>query len=45
LACQTFVQKSVIGQLGLNVWHAYEEFAGGGLKTSDGRDAYVRWLM
>lgn len=45
LACQTFVSKSTTGQLGLKAWHAWEQWSGGELTTSDGKEAYVRWLM
>ncbi|KAI4603397.1 hypothetical protein KJ359_006192 [Pestalotiopsis sp. 9143b] len=45
LACQTFVSKSTTGQLGLKAWHAWEQWSGGELTTSDGKEAYVRWLI
>ncbi len=41
-ACNYFVKQSVIGQLGLQVWHAYE--TKDNQATSDG-PGFVRWLM
>ncbi|KAK6072582.1 hypothetical protein SCUP234_09132 [Seiridium cupressi] len=45
LACQTFVSKSITGQLGLKAWHAWEQWSGNELTTSDGKEGYVRWLI
>ncbi|KAI1093876.1 hypothetical protein F5B19DRAFT_93650 [Rostrohypoxylon terebratum] len=42
MACRYFVKQSVIGQLGLKVWHAYEVHDN--QATSDG-PGYVRWLL
>ncbi|KAI1865365.1 uncharacterized protein JN550_008413 [Neoarthrinium moseri] len=44
-ACQMFVSKSRAGQLGLQVWHAWEQWGDGQLTTADGHDGYIRWLI
>ncbi|KAI1213175.1 uncharacterized protein F4807DRAFT_457261 [Annulohypoxylon truncatum] len=42
LACRYFVKQSVVGELGLKVWHAYEVHDD--QVTSDG-PGFIRWLL